>query len=224
MDHFAGGGDIILPATVPIRQCGGDWSGIPLKLWLVGFAGDPVGKKLQHVSCFLLLIIRPPSTPQPSLPPPPALSCPEFRSQPQHFLPVDFDLHAYAQSLQSCPTLRNLMDCSQPDSSVHGDFSGKNTGVGCHFLYQEMFPTQGSNLHLLCLLRCRWILYCWATGGSALTIKDWKVQWRASWLGTWVWKEDGKPSVRKRVWRLMQGPACYAQTPFTGVWPWEGQC
>ena len=77
--------------------------GIPLKLWLVGFAGDPVGKKLQHVSCFLLLINRPPSTPQPSLRPPPALSCPEFRSQSQHFLPVDFDSHAYAQSLQSCP-------------------------------------------------------------------------------------------------------------------------
>ena len=25
----------------------------------------------------------------------------------------------------------------------------KNTGVGCHFLLQGIFPTQGSNLHLL---------------------------------------------------------------------------
>ena len=32
------------------------------------------------------------------------------------------------------------------------DFSGKNTGVGCHFLLQKIFPTQGSNLHVLCLL------------------------------------------------------------------------
>ena len=24
-------------------------------------------------------------------------------------------------------------------------FSGKNTGVGCHFLLQGIFPTQGSN-------------------------------------------------------------------------------
>ena len=24
------------------------------------------------------------------------------------------------------------------------DFSGKNTGVGCHFLLQAIFPTQGS--------------------------------------------------------------------------------
>ena len=25
------------------------------------------------------------------------------------------------------------------------NFSGKNTGVGCHFLLQGIFPTQGSN-------------------------------------------------------------------------------
>ena len=29
------------------------------------------------------------------------------------------------------------------------DFSGKNTVLGCHFLLQGIFPTQGSNLHLL---------------------------------------------------------------------------
>ena len=39
------------------------------------------------------------------------------------------------------------------------DFPGKNTGMGCHFLCQGIFPTQGLNLHLLCLLHCRQILY-----------------------------------------------------------------
>ena len=29
------------------------------------------------------------------------------------------------------------------------DFPGKNTGVGCHFLLQEIFPTQGLNPGLL---------------------------------------------------------------------------
>ena len=33
------------------------------------------------------------------------------------------------------------------------DFPGKNTGVGCHFLLQGIFPTQRSNPHLFCLLR-----------------------------------------------------------------------
>jgi len=32
------------------------------------------------------------------------------------------------------------------------DSPGKNTGVGCHFLLQGIFPTQGSNPHLLHLL------------------------------------------------------------------------
>ena len=32
------------------------------------------------------------------------------------------------------------------------NFSGKNTGVGCHFLLQRIFPTQGLNPHLLHLL------------------------------------------------------------------------
>ena len=31
------------------------------------------------------------------------------------------------------------------------NFPGKNTGVGCHFLPQGIFPTQVSNTHLLCL-------------------------------------------------------------------------
>ena len=35
---------------------------------------------------------------------------------------------------QSCPTVCDPMDCSPPSSSVHGDSSGNNTGVGCHFL------------------------------------------------------------------------------------------
>ena len=34
---------------------------------------------------------------------------------------------------QSCPTVCDPMDGSSPDSSVHGIFPGKNTGVGCHF-------------------------------------------------------------------------------------------
>ena len=33
-----------------------------------------------------------------------------------------------------------------------GDSPGKNTGVGCHFLLQGIFPTQGSNPSFLCLL------------------------------------------------------------------------
>ena len=47
---------------------------------------------------------------------------------------------------QLCPILYNLMDCSLPGSSIHGIFQArKSTGVGCHCLFQGIFPTQGSN-------------------------------------------------------------------------------
>ena len=50
---------------------------------------------------------------------------------------------------QSCPTLCDPVDCSPPGSSVHGIFPGKNTGIGCHFLLQGIFLTQGSKPCLL---------------------------------------------------------------------------
>ena len=44
---------------------------------------------------------------------------------------------------QLCPTLCYPMDGSLPGSSVHGNSSGRNSGVGCHPLLQGIFPTQG---------------------------------------------------------------------------------
>ena len=57
---------------------------------------------------------------------------------------------------QSCQTLCDPMDCSPPGSSVHGDFLGKNTGVGCHSLLQRIFLTQRLSPGLL---HSRQILY-----------------------------------------------------------------
>ena len=59
---------------------------------------------------------------------------------------------ACAKSFQLCTTLCDPVDCSPPGSSVHGDSPGNNTGVDCYALLQGIFPTQGSNLHLLHLL------------------------------------------------------------------------
>ena len=52
---------------------------------------------------------------------------------------------------QLCLTLCDPVDCSPPGSSVHG-LLRNNTGVGCHFLLQGTFPTEGLNS---CLLHCR---------------------------------------------------------------------
>ena len=63
-----------------------------------------------------------------------------------------------------CPVLSHsvmydlceLMDCSLPSSSVHGDSPNKNTGVGCHALLQGIFPAQVLNPGLL---HCRQLFY-----------------------------------------------------------------
>ena len=48
------------------------------------------------------------------------------------------------------------------------NFPGKDTGMGCHFLLQGIFPTQGLNL---CLLHCKRI-YRWATMEEHLACKE----------------------------------------------------
>ena len=42
--------------------------------------------------------------------------------------------------------------------------------MGCHFLLQGIFPTQGSYKCLLQLLHCRQILYHSATGGAPVIV------------------------------------------------------
>ena len=61
----------------------------------------------------------------------------------------------HTNSLQSCPTLCDPMNCSPPGPSrllSQWDSPGKNTGVGCHALLQGIFLTQRLNWCLLCLL------------------------------------------------------------------------
>ena len=72
---------------------------------------------------------------------------------------------------QSCPTLCDPVDCSWPGTSVHGDFPGKNIGMGCHSLLQGIFRTQGSNPGLP---PCRQILYQLSHEGSP-SLVEWVV-------------------------------------------------
>ena len=58
--------------------------------------------------------------------------------------------------IQSYSTLCDTIDYSPRGSSVHVDSPDKNTGVGCHALLQEVFPTQGLNPHLP---HCKWVFY-----------------------------------------------------------------
>ena len=73
-------------------------------------------------------------------------------------------LSSESEVAQLCPTLCHPMDCRLPHSwDFPWDFPGKSIGVGCHFLLQGIFPTQGSNLGLL---HCRQMLYHLSHQGS----------------------------------------------------------
>ena len=66
-----------------------------------------------------------------------------FSKSKTPFIPAGWVMRA-----QSCLVLCDTMDYSPPNCSVHRISQAKNTGVGCHFLLQEIL-TQESNLCLL---------------------------------------------------------------------------
>ena len=59
-----------------------------------------------------------------------------------YFLLLLFSHQVLSDSLATQWTVAARLLCPQ-------DFPSKNTGVGCHFLLQEIFLTQGQNLYLL---------------------------------------------------------------------------
>ena len=85
---------------------------------------------------------------------------------------------------QLCPTLCDPMDYSSPGFSVCEIFAGKNTGMGWHFLLQGIFPTQGSNLRLLCFLH-------WQAGSLSLAapMNGWTSAQRRYW-GSYVIRQN----------------------------------
>ena len=90
---------------------------------------------------------------------------------------------------QSCPTLCEPMDCGAPRVLCPWDSPGKNAGMGCHFLLQGIFPTQGSNSNLLHLLH--------GLAGSVPLTPPEKPLLQEMWVNPWV---------RKMPWRRKWQP------------------
>ena len=67
-----------------------------------------------------------------------------------------------AQSL-SCVWLFATTWTAACQAPLSMGFSRQEYWAGFHRILQRIFPTQRLNLHLLCLLHCRWILYHCAT-------------------------------------------------------------
>ena len=89
----------------------------------------------------------------------------------------------------SCSVVSNsLRPCGLEPSRLvcPCDFPGKNTGVGCHFLLQRIFLTQGSNSGLL---HCRQILYHLSHQESPQRIKLAKWNFFLSLINTQAWRQ-----------------------------------
>ena len=80
-----------------------------------------------------------------------------------HVFDIGLISESESEVAQSFPTLCDPMDCSPPRLLRPWDFPGVNTGLGCYFLLQGIFPTQGS---ILDLPHCRQMLYCLSYQGS----------------------------------------------------------
>ena len=64
----------------------------------------------------------------------------------------------HAKSLQSCPTLYNPMDCSPPDSSVHGILQAKILEWIALFSRESSQPQDRTHVsYVFCI--GRWVLY-----------------------------------------------------------------
>ena len=83
---------------------------------------------------------------------------------------------------QSCLTFCNPMDCVAYQVLCPWNFPGKSTGVGCHYLLQGIFLTQGLNPGLL---HCRQMLYHLSHQGNPKEIEDdsEKMESPCSWTG-----------------------------------------
>ena len=99
--------------------------------------------------CVYPVPLEPPSSP----PTPPRRSSrsTEVRVLYSGFSPALYFTHGSSVCAHLCPILCDPMDYSR-QASLSTVFSSKNTAVGCHFLLQGIFPIQGQNPHLLCLL------------------------------------------------------------------------
>ena len=83
---------------------------------------------------------------------------------------------AVCMCVLSCSVVSDSLQPLQPPRLLCSwDYLGKNTGVSCHFLLQEIFLTQGLNLHLLQLLNCRQFIMAEPVGKSrkAVLLSNW---------------------------------------------------
>ena len=86
-------------------------------------------------------------------------------------------VYTCAKSLQSCSILCNPMDCSPPDSSVHGVLQARVLECVAMLSSRGIASTQESNLYLMSLA---------LTGIFFTTSTTWEVQYKHTYIHTYT--------------------------------------
>ena len=105
-------------------------------------------------------------------------------------------VHVYVSVAQSCPTHCDPVDCSLPDSSVHGIFQARKME------WVAISSSRGSSrlrdqTCIVCVGRQR-ILYCWSTWEAHRTLVSWfknqsfRHRWHVLWLTLSIPAPPGK--------------------------------
>ena len=124
---------------------------------------------------------------------------------------------------QLCLTLYEPIDCCLPGSSVHEDSPNKNTGVGCHGLFQGIFPIQGLNPSLP---HCRQILY-WLSHQAQPISSPGDLPYSGTELGSASVVSDSVQPQRWQPTRLFVPGILQARTlewvaiSFSNAWEWK---
>ena len=121
----------------------------------------------------------------------------------------------------------NPMDCTPQGFSVHGIFQATILEWIDHFLLQWIFPTQGSNEHLLRLLLGRWILYhctTWETQDNTCKRKATTVAWVS-----WNWYCSVYKCLLTKASQAQWKPCTHVSSRYQQAPSWEiptprGQC
>ena len=135
-----------------------------------------------------------------------------------HFLLQCMKVKSESEVAQSCPTLRNPLDCSLPGSSIHGIFQAR-VGVGCHclLLYLSYF---GVHVHALSLDWSNWwtrprrtcLGSCQSTVASPLSLPDFVV-----FLLEHTWSLHLKAELPQNSYHFFKEQRCFRYKIFFSV-------
>ena len=105
---------------------------------------------------------------------------------------IENSMHVCMVSCFTCVQLLVALWTVAHQAPLQRGSPGKNTRVGCHAFLQGIFPTQGLNLHLLCLLH-------WQAGSLPLAPPGKPIENGTEIPHSWVYRKDENSNSKRYI-------------------------